>query len=130
MVQHAMLCDYLEGRNWPHRTGGQIDQETVAAHLSLSAVVAEYKGESPRSWVGYVLSEEDRAVVRVVSAKYPILEQPLEWFGRDAAAQRWALCATGALDELDDTGVEIALGLLDGWDSSVERLLEAAKLLS
>ena len=130
MVQYTMLCDYVEGRNWPHRVGVRVDEETIAAHLSLAAGVAEYRGEAPRDWVGYTLSEEDHSVVREVAVRYPILEQIPEWFGHNTATRRWALVASGALDDLDYATYEIALGLLDGWDSCIHELLDAARRLT
>jgi hypothetical protein len=130
MVQYTMLCDYVEGRSWPHRGGWQVSADEVAAHLSLAAAVAEEHGEAPRSWIGHVLSEEDRLTVRDVAAKVAVLEKSLGWFGHDVAGQRWAVVASGALDGLDRASTEIALGLLDGWDSSLYELLEAARRLN
>jgi hypothetical protein len=130
MVQYTMLCDYVEGRSWPHRVGVRVDEETIAAHLSLAAAVAEYRGKAPRDWVWYTLSEQDRSAVKEVAVMHPILEQIPEWFGHNATTRRWALVASGALDDLDCVTYEIALGLLDGWDSSLYELLEAARRLN
>lgn len=130
MVQHAMLCDSIDDQNWPHHDGVRTDPAVIAAHLSLAAAVAQHCGEDAQIWAGYTLTEQHRASVRAVAETFPVLEQIPEWFGRDLPSRRWTLTATGALDDLDDDTAEIALGLLNGWNSSVRELLEAAQHLA
>jgi hypothetical protein len=130
MVQYTMLCDSTAGQNWPHHTSVRTAPEIIAAQLSLAALLAQQNGEAVHDWLGYTLTERHRSAVSVIAATYPVLDQPPRWFGHDIAAQRWALEATGVLGALDVRTLETALGLLDGWGSSVRELLETAQLLT
>lgn len=130
MVQHTMLCDSIDDHDWPHSTPVHTDQALVAAQLSLAAAVAQHRGKSAQAWVGHTLTEQDAASIRAVAAAHPILEQDPEWFGRTLPERRRAFAISGVLDELDATSTEIALGLLDGWESSVGELLDAAQRLT